>query len=126
MPRVLVVEDDIDLNWTVCRVLNSHGYQTSAWAAAEEALLRFRRQRPDLILLDVHLPRGRLSLARDRASVDGDAFHHLHDRQPGTGEQDHRVRRQRRRLSGQAVRHAELLMRIQAVLPHQRRPDAAT
>ncbi|MDI9546383.1 MAG: response regulator transcription factor [Chloroflexota bacterium] len=73
MPRVLVVEDDIDLNWTVCRVLNSHGYQTSGVGSSEEALLRFREQRPDLILLDVHLPGADgYRLARQiRASVDG-------------------------------------------------------
>ena len=73
MPRVLVVEDDIDLNWTVCRVLNSHGYQTSGVGSSEEALLRFREQRPDLILLDVQLPGADgYRLARQiRASVDG-------------------------------------------------------
>lgn len=73
MPRVLIVEDDIDLNWTVCRVLNSHGYQTTGVGSSEEALLRFREQRPDLILMDVQLPGADgYRLARQiRASTDG-------------------------------------------------------
>ncbi len=50
--------------------------QTSGVGSSEEALLRFREQRPDLILLDVHLPGAdgyRLACASALPST-GDAF----------------------------------------------------
>ncbi len=56
MPEVLIVEDDIDLNWTVCRILNSHGYTTLATYNSEDALRMLRDQHLDLILMDVQLP----------------------------------------------------------------------
>lgn len=56
MPEILIVEDDVDLNWTVCRVLNSHGYTTLTAYSSEDALRLLKRQQPDLILMDVQLP----------------------------------------------------------------------
>lgn len=53
---ILLVEDDLRLAALVSRYLEENGFQVSAVGAAEEALERVRRDRPDLVILDIGLP----------------------------------------------------------------------
>lgn len=65
-PRtVLVVEDQRDTCDLLCMLLEQHGYRTQSANDGREGLERALRQRPDVALLDVGLPRlDGLQLAR--------------------------------------------------------------
>ena len=53
MARILVVDDDPDFVEITRTILTSHGYEVASAANGEVALEEMRRQRPDLVLLDV-------------------------------------------------------------------------
>ena len=58
VPRILVVEDDIDLGETVCEILAMSGYRTSHASDGLAALQMLGRGGlHDLILLDLMMPR---------------------------------------------------------------------
>lgn len=54
---VLVIEDDKDMNDLICAALNSAGYSTTSTYTGEEGLEVAMEVKPDLILLDIMLPR---------------------------------------------------------------------
>ena len=54
--HILVVDDDALLRRSLSLQLEQVGYRTSTAASAEDALALAKRDRPDLILLDVGLP----------------------------------------------------------------------
>jgi CheY-like chemotaxis protein len=54
---VLVVEDDPPIRGLVSRILSHWGYLVRTAADGEEALTEIARQRPDLVLADVFMPR---------------------------------------------------------------------
>ena len=54
--KVLVVEDDRDLNRTVCAYLNSSGYQTTGCLSAAEAYDAMYETMFDLIVSDIMMP----------------------------------------------------------------------
>jgi CheY-like chemotaxis protein len=54
--HVLVVEDDQNIAQLIGHHLKDGGYEVSTVGSAEDALLTARRQRPDLITLDIYLP----------------------------------------------------------------------
>jgi CheY-like chemotaxis protein len=51
--RILVVDDDPDFVEITSRILGTAGYETVAAANGAQALAAMRRQRPDLVVLDV-------------------------------------------------------------------------
>ena len=53
---ILVVEDEPTLRETLIEALEVEGFRVVGAADGREALLRFRAERPDLILLDLMLP----------------------------------------------------------------------
>lgn len=55
--RVLVVDDDADIVEPVKHALQEHGYDVLVASDGSEALMRVERDAPDLILLDVIMPR---------------------------------------------------------------------
>ena len=58
MPRkILIVEDNQDSRELVVKVLKNKGYQTIEAADGEEALEKTAAERPDLILLDISIPK---------------------------------------------------------------------
>ena len=69
---VLLAEDDPDLSDLVCHVLRAEGYRVEVAADGEEALARFGECCPDLVVLDVMMPRltGFEVLSRLRALED--------------------------------------------------------
>jgi two-component system OmpR family response regulator len=54
--RVLVVDDEANIRDLIEVALRFHGFATATAATGEEALRAARRERPDLVLLDVMLP----------------------------------------------------------------------
>jgi DNA-binding response OmpR family regulator len=56
--HILIVDDDELLRRSVAFSLEKNGYRVSTAASAEDALGIARRDRPDLILLDIGLPGG--------------------------------------------------------------------
>ena len=54
--RILVVEDDEALRFTIAHNLKREGYAVSTAARGDDALKAAREQRPDLIVLDLMLP----------------------------------------------------------------------
>jgi two-component system OmpR family response regulator len=55
-PRLLVVEDEPDIRELLSATLRFAGFQVTAAADGPQALAHARRERPDLVLLDVMLP----------------------------------------------------------------------
>ncbi len=57
MARILVVEDDKDLNRYVCTCLRTDGHETTACADGAEALARFEEDKFDMLITDIMMPR---------------------------------------------------------------------
>lgn len=55
--KILVVEDDPVNQMILSDFLAANGYQTIAAASGPEGIERFERDQPDLLLVDVQLPR---------------------------------------------------------------------
>jgi DNA-binding response OmpR family regulator len=56
-PRVLIVEDEPHIVLSLEFLLQREGYETAAAADGEEGLALVRRLRPDVVLLDIMMPR---------------------------------------------------------------------
>ena len=57
LAKILVVEDDQDNREMVVKALNFHGYQVIEAVDGEEVIEKARAENPDLILLDIYLPK---------------------------------------------------------------------
>jgi DNA-binding response OmpR family regulator len=55
--QILVVEDDAITRLVISEYLAAHGYRVALAASGPEGLTSFRANPPDLVLLDVLLPR---------------------------------------------------------------------
>ena len=58
MRRILVVEDDWELNQGICYALEKDGYLTVSAHSVKEAREAYMKERAQLVLLDVNLPDG--------------------------------------------------------------------
>ena len=54
---ILVVEDDKDINELICAVLDQAGYEPVSVEDGEEAVRKADKLKPDLVLLDIMLPK---------------------------------------------------------------------
>jgi CheY-like chemotaxis protein len=54
-PQILLIDDDPDMHLAVEMMLAADGYQVTCCRTGSEGLERMRRQRPDLVLLDIML-----------------------------------------------------------------------
>lgn len=54
--KILIVEDDTDINHLLSRILAKNGYDTVQAFSGTEAKLLLRMEMPDLVLLDLMLP----------------------------------------------------------------------
>lgn len=54
--RILITDDEPNIALVVAKRLETHGYEVHIAGSGEEALLKVRAQRPDLVLLDIMLP----------------------------------------------------------------------
>ena len=56
-PMLLVVDDEPEINKLVARIFEKRGYRVTTALDGAEALASVKRDRPDLIMLDLNLPR---------------------------------------------------------------------
>jgi two-component system response regulator MtrA len=56
MTRILIADDDTDLLEGLRWYLEAEGFQVSAVADGTEALEAFRKQRPEIVILDIMMP----------------------------------------------------------------------
>lgn len=57
MSRILIVDDEASIGWAFRDFLSADGHTVDLAASAEEAIEIAARQRPDVVVLDVRLPR---------------------------------------------------------------------
>jgi len=57
MPKILLVEDDISLRDVYFARLQAEGFELAVASNGEEALAMAVKERPDLIILDIMMPR---------------------------------------------------------------------
>jgi CheY-like chemotaxis protein len=63
--KVVVMEDDRDSNYLICYLLGRLGYEVSSAYEAAQGVELVAQERPDLILMDLHMtPIGGLEAAR--------------------------------------------------------------
>ena len=55
--KILVVDDEPDVTFTIKVILTSNGYQVDAFEDAEEALANFKNQAYFLAFLDIKMPK---------------------------------------------------------------------
>lgn len=66
MTKVLVVDDDAELCKIYERVLKNYGFTTITARDGTEALSKFTKKKPDLVMLDCDMPdHSGLEIARD-------------------------------------------------------------
>ena len=57
MPLIMVVDDEPDILAMLDMILRRHGYETILSEGGEEVIELIRQKKPDLILLDLMMPR---------------------------------------------------------------------
>ncbi len=55
--RILVVDDDVDIVRIVTKMLAQEDYQVFTSVSGEEALEKVQKEKPDILLLDIMMPR---------------------------------------------------------------------
>lgn len=57
MAKILIIEDEKDIRQLITFTLQYAGYQVVAGKDGEEALELVRKEKPDLVLMDVRMPK---------------------------------------------------------------------
>lgn len=55
--KILIVDDDPDIRGVVSTILESHSYQVVTAGDGEEGLSKLKDERPDLLILDLLMPK---------------------------------------------------------------------
>ena len=55
--KILIVDDNLDNRELVVKILKRHGYTTCEAVDGEDALIQAAAEQPDLILMDIALPK---------------------------------------------------------------------
>ena len=73
MTKIMVVDDDASIRRSLVRVLGRNGYEVLTAADGEEAIRIMRSDRPELVILDIMLPKmnGYLLCAKLREEEEG-------------------------------------------------------
>jgi len=56
VPRILIIDDEMLIRWSVSKVLERAGYRVSEAATGKDGLAAIEAGSPDLVLLDITLP----------------------------------------------------------------------
>ena len=56
MKKILVVDDELPIRKLLYEALTGKGYQVSSASSGEKAIVLLKKQRPDLIILDIGMP----------------------------------------------------------------------
>ena len=57
MSRVLIIDDDVFQSTALARLIQAEGHEAECASSAGQALSSLRHQEPDLVLLDLGMPR---------------------------------------------------------------------
>ena len=57
MNKILVVDDEIEICDFLRNYFSDKGYEVASATAGEEAIRQFRQMHPDLVLLDIRMPK---------------------------------------------------------------------
>jgi DNA-binding response OmpR family regulator len=57
MTKILVAEDDKLISSSLCEALKTSGYETIAAFDGEESVAKAKAEKPDLVLLDIMMPK---------------------------------------------------------------------
>ncbi len=55
--KILIVDDDPDILEAICAILEAHSYQVITARNGEEGLDKLKEERPDLMILDLLMPK---------------------------------------------------------------------
>lgn len=64
MPSILIADDDAGLLETMSLLLEASGYEVETGRSTAEALERWPRVHPDLVIVDLHMPGGGMQLVK--------------------------------------------------------------
>lgn len=56
MKKIIIIDDDIQCNRMVFRILENAGYEVCAAFNGVEGLKMFKQERPDLVITDLYMP----------------------------------------------------------------------
>ena len=56
-PKILIVDDEKEITETISAILEEEGFKVSSAFDGQEALLKVEKENPDLIILDIMLPK---------------------------------------------------------------------
>lgn len=56
-PYILIVDDEPQIHTVLTKLLKNEGYEVQSAHNAEEAFLQIEKRKPDLVILDVMMPR---------------------------------------------------------------------
>ena len=69
--KILIVDDDPDITYTMQMILESHGYQVDSAVNSATARSKMEQEKPDLIVLDVMMPvKDGFTLAKEIRNID--------------------------------------------------------
>ena len=67
--HILIVDDELEIRKIIQEILNDEGYSTSTASSAEEARIKAKNKKPDLVFLDIWMPEeDGISLLKDWTS----------------------------------------------------------
>ena len=75
MPKILIAEDEQDILELITFTLQFGGYEVIPTSNGEDALEMTRKEKPDLVLLDVRMPRMSGYEVCTQVKADGDTHH---------------------------------------------------
>lgn len=75
MPKILIAEDEQDILELITFTLQFGGYEVIPTSNGEDALEMARKEQPDLVLLDVRMPRMSGYEVCTQVKADGDTHH---------------------------------------------------
>jgi len=74
MKRILIVDDSAFTRGIHKQILESQGYETLEAASGDEALEKFKREKPDLVMMDLLMPDADgMDVVREILQIDPDA-----------------------------------------------------
>lgn len=72
MSKILVIDDDADIRYTISEICRFGGWEPLAAANGQEGLEIFRLNRPELVMVDYHMPvKDGINTVREIRELDG-------------------------------------------------------
>lgn len=125
MPRILIADDDADLVEGLRWYLEAESYEVFAANDGEAALAIFRAEKPDLIVLDIMMPKMDGVRTCESIRAESDAFILMLSARDGEIDKVRSLKQGADDYVTKPFHVSELLARIQAILRRSRAPEQA-